>query len=51
MDFVDDFPYYRISHGEDLNRVFDEVQAQGVSALFIAFIEGLWRLSDKCTDT
>jgi Family of unknown function (DUF5678) len=28
-----------LSHGEDLNRVFDEAQAQGVNAPFTAFIE------------
>jgi hypothetical protein len=28
-----------LSHGEDLNKVFDEAQAQGVKAPFTAFIE------------
>ena len=28
-----------LSHGEDLNRVFDEAQAQGGNAPFTAFIE------------
>ncbi|MGH9832202.1 MAG: DUF5678 domain-containing protein [Blastocatellia bacterium] len=28
-----------LSHGEDLNKVFDEAQAQGVNAPFTAFIE------------
>jgi Family of unknown function (DUF5678) len=28
-----------LSHGEDLNRVFDEARAQGVNAPFTAFIE------------
>jgi len=28
-----------LSHGKDLNRVFDEAQAQGVNASFTAFIE------------
>jgi Family of unknown function (DUF5678) len=28
-----------LSHGEDLNRVFDEAQAQGVNTPFTAFIE------------
>jgi hypothetical protein len=28
-----------LSHGEDLNKVFDKAQAQGVNAPFTAFIE------------